>query len=565
MLELSLETIEIIAISKVILVLTILTSILIIKYGKNKPLLFTLLMTISISSFYIILSWPLKTMLWGNNGDEIFIGSFLSQVLKGNALNDFYYHDLPPFYPPLYFWCTGLISRFFTSNAVAANKIGVLSTLILWFSGIYLWLKIYYRFIKEKASDLITSKQWFWFTSPLLFFFLIDFNNIILKPYETLPALALVILLGIIAEAFSEKKWSLKHYLFFGISGGLLFLSYYFWWFIAIPALFTMALLSQNKKVNLLRTIAIGLIMFIISAIYLIPLFISYLNGIENWQALFFIPQDFSSFLPFMELSWKSIIIIIGIISLIIYRKRSFIKINILVILFSYIYQLVSILLFLNGGNAIQAAKPFLFLVTVSITTAASYLLIDLSNKHWHKISNEKQKVLIISTLIFSIAFLPMVGFIDDPAVREQIENDLKQPSAFYLAPKIENNIENYNEKTWLSSGIPEINVYLALHYYVAHNPHFSHHAAIYSERLDFIKKLSDSNQIEFIKLINESPIDALLLYKKPNTLDYPFFFWQDNYPNGGKELEINIKKEYLNSLNWEKAYEDSEWIIFLK
>lgn len=565
MLELSLETIEIIAISKIILVLTILISILIIKYGKNKPLLFTLLMTISVSSFYIVLSWPLKTMIWGNNGDEIFIGSFLSQVLKGNALNDFYYHDLPPFYPPLYFWCTGLISRFFTNNAVAANKIGVLSILILWFSGIYLWLKIYYRFIKEKASDLITSKQWFWFTSPLLFFFLIDFNDIILKPYETLPALALVILLGIIAEAFSEKKWSLKHYLFFGISGGILFLSYYFWWFIAIPALFTMALLNQNKKVNLLRTIAIGLIMFIISAIYLIPLFISYLNGIENWQALFFIPQDFSSFLPFMELSWKSIIIIIGIISLITYRKRSFIKINILLILFSYTYQLVSILLFLNGGNAIQAAKPFLFLVTVSITTAASYLLIDLSNKYWHKLSHEKQKILIISTLIFSIAFLPMVGFIDDPAVREQIENDLKQPSAFYLAPKIKNNIENYNEKTWLSSGIPEINVYLALHYYVAHNPHFSHHAAIYSERLNFIKELSDSNQIEFIKLINESPIDALLLYKEPNTLDYPFFFWQDNYPNGGKELEINIKKEYINSLNWKKAYEDSEWIIFLK
>ena len=158
-----------------------------------------------------------------------------------------------------------------------------------------------------------------------------------------------------------------------------------------------------------------------------------------------------------------------------------------------------------------------------------------------------------------------MTKFMDDVVLRSQLEKDLKTPSAFYLAPKIKESTPDYLERTWLSSGIPEINAYLPIHYFVAHNPHFSHHAAKYSERLEVVKELAKADVQKFSDIMNESEIDALLLYKEKDSSSYPLFFWQDNYPNGGKELKINILKENVDALGWDKAYEDKEWVIFLK
>lgn len=388
--ELSLQTINIIACSKIILLLVFILTILIARYKCNKPWLMSLLASIAVSGFYLVLSYPLQKMWWGNNGDEILVISFLSRVLSGNPLNDFYYRGLPQFYPPLYFWLTGFLSMPFTKNAINAAKIGIAATFFLWFVGIYLWQKIYYEYIKQTSQESISSNPWFWTAVPIILFFLLDFNDIILKPYEALPALALVLLAGMMAQEFSENKWTWKNYTFFGLSGGLLFLTYYFWWFIAIPALFVLILLSDKKKLNFFRMICVGAIMFVLSSVYLIPLFYSYLGGIENWQAIFFISKDFSAFLPFCDISWKTPLIIAGVIGLIIYHKKTFIKANIVILAFCYIYQFISIFLFIFGKKPLQAAKPFLFLGTAAIAVGCGYLIIELWKKFILPLSKEK-------------------------------------------------------------------------------------------------------------------------------------------------------------------------------
>lgn len=153
----------------------------------------------------------------------------------------------------------------------------------------------------------------------------------------------------------------------------------------------------------------------------------------------------------------------------------------------------------------------------------------------------------------------------DEPIAANQIENDLQKPAIYYLAQEIKKNAPDYLDKTWLSSGAPEINVYAPLHYFLAHNPHFSHPAAKYSERLSIIKKLSQTSPEEFKNEINQTPIDALLLYNGKNSATYPLFLWEDNYPNGGKETRIDIPKENISMLNWQKKYENWEWIIYIK
>ena len=396
MTELSLEIINIIAYSKILLLATFVVLLVLAIYFKKKVWLFSLLAGISASIFYYILAEPLNKMLWGNNGDEIFIISFLSQVLQGNPFNDFYYHGLPNFYPPLYFWVTGFVSRLFTTNAIVAAKIGVFCSLFLWFVGFYLWQKVYQLYISNRESE-IGKNKWLWFLYPLILFFLIDFNDIILKPYEVLPALFLVFLLGMISESFSLEKWSLKHYLFFGISGGILFLSYYFWWFVAIPALFAIALFSNRKLKSLVRVCGLGVVMFLVSAIYIVPLFLSYLGGMENWQALFFVPKDFSTFIPFASLfSWRALLIVVGIIGLIAFYKKKIIQSTILVLIFCYVYQFSNILLYISGGNPAQSAKPFLFLGSATIALGGGYFIIYLWKKYIFELSAQKRKLIII-------------------------------------------------------------------------------------------------------------------------------------------------------------------------
>lgn len=563
--ELSFQAINIIAYSKVILVIAFISFCLLIRH-KQKPWLFSLAASIFLTSFYLIFSWSFKKMWWGNNGDEIFIISFLSQVLHGNPLKDFYYNNLPTFYPPLYFWLTGLFSRLFTSNAITAAKIGVSLTFAFWFFGTFIWQKIYQVFVNRKiAINLFAKNGILLFIFPLIYFFLIDFNDIILKPYETLAALILAILLGFIAESFLQEKWNLREYLFFGISGALLFLSYYFWWFMAIPSLLILVLLSHEKLKNFIRLSSIGLIMIAISAIYIFPLFSSYLGGMENWQALFFIPADFSTFVSFSLFSWKGLLMLSGLIGLIMYRQENFFKANLILVICSYLYQFTSIVLYLSGANALQAAKPFLFLATASLALGAAKLFFELWQTYSKKLVEKNKFNIFLIILIFSVYFWPMVSFIDDPVARRQIDINQSFPSAFYLASNIKENVGDYYTRTWLSSGIPEINAYLNIHYFIAHNPHFSHPAALYSQRMALIKDLSLAEAQNFVNLINKSPIDALLLYKQDSSDYYPLFFWVDNYPNGGSEEIIKISKAGVELLNWSNVYEDREWLVLVK
>jgi hypothetical protein len=561
--ELSLVTVQIIAWSKILLFLSFLAIFyFIIKYPKSW--IFSLAFSFIFSVFYFILSFPLQTMWWGNNGDELFVLGYLGQNLFSSPFNDFYYHNLPVFYPPLYFWISGFFGKFFAQNAISLAKFGVMSALFIWFIGTFLWTKLYYKSIDVKKR-IITSNSWFWVLIPFIFFILMDFNDIILKPYETLPALFLVIYVGLFAEAIKEKKWKKKHFAFFGLTGGVLFLSFYFWWFVAILALFTLAFLSSSKYKNTIRIAIIGVIMFIFSAPYLIPLVASLLKGSENWQALCFVHQEFNTFLPFSTLSWKSLILLSGVLGLLLFYNKPFIKANLLLLFFTFLYQFINIVVFIVGGSPIQPAKQFLFLGSATLAVGSAYLVIWLWKRYITDFSLEKRNIIAIMALILSVTFWPMASFIDDPVVRNQIEKDLKAPRELDFSEKIKDQVPDYRDRTWLSSGMPVINAYIPLHYYIAHNPHFSHPASIYSERMSTISDLSLASDSDFVEIIEKTSINALLLYKNSQHDTYPLFFWQDNFLNGGKELLVEIPKSGVESLGWKKVYDDKDWVILLK
>lgn len=531
---------------------------------RPKPWLFAALLSVLAVTFYLLLVWPLQRMWWGNNGDEMFILAYLSQVLKGNPWNDYYYHNLPQFYPPLYFWVTGLVSRLFAANAITATKFGVAATFGLWFLGTFGVLRLFERRVATESKA--ENRSWWWVLIPLVFLFLLDFSDVFLKPYKTLPGLGVALWIGLFAREVVAKRWGARTYAFFGISGGLLFLTYYFWWFMAIPAMLVLALGAANRRTALVRFGGIGAIMLLLALPYILPLLLSYSGGMENWQAFYFHVDDFRTWLPFAVWDWRMPLALLGFSGLILLRRDPFVRGNLYLLGFAYLYQGLSVLLYLVGQHPLQAANPFKFLANATLAVGVVAAGQWFWDKHVAPRGEDVRRGTVAVLLVASLPLWPMTGFLDNDITHLRLVESLPPSQMAALAPKLAAAVPDWQARTWLTSGTPDLNAYLPIHYFVAHNPHFSHHAARYGERFEVVERLAAAGSpAQFVDVLSETPINALLFWKNDAPDHYPFFFWNDNYPNAAKEGKRTFSRAAVDGLGWTKAYEDTSWIIYVK
>lgn len=569
MTELSITAITIVAYSKAVFFIYVAGTICLL-WRRKGPLEHLILTTTAVVIFYVILSWPLKTMWWGNTGDENLILAFLTQVLHGNFYRDFYHAWLPPHYPPLYFWLTGSIARLFTVNAVQAAKVGVTLVLAVWFIMSNILKRLYEKTAPNTTDDNPIGTTWFWFLSPLLFLLMIDFDAIITKPYEVLSALLVVMATGLYARSLEAARWKSSHYIFFGLVGGILFMTFYFWFFIAFAALLVVTIISKERKRSLLRIGLTSLIIGVVASPYVVPLLFSYLRyGIENWQGHYFVPSDFATVIPW-DFSTLGLIALGGLMALLLESRRSaFIRSVLIVLAASYVYQFMGVAQFLSGMLPVVPSKPFPFLTDACLAIGAAYGACRLFQTYGHSFSLTAQKTLAVIVFVLLVSGMPFVRFIDTPKILAQLQHDIDSTADTSLAHAIVSSVPDYSEHTWLVSDTPAVNGLLPLSYYVSFNQHYSHHAAQFTRHFDLIKRLAMAQTPEqFNAIIDEgSPrkIDALALYSDPGSQDYQLFFWVDNYPNGGKEQVVSIPRSLIGSPAWSEKYTSSDWSIFTR
>lgn len=563
--EYSFETLYILAIAKLILFFSLAVFFLILFKG-NRPRHYAYLAGAAIFVFYFTLAYLLQKMWWGNNGDEVFIFAYLSKVLYSGFGADFYYQGLPNFYPPLYFWLTGFVSKLVTTSGITAAKIGVLFSILTLFIGGYLWPRFFWKKIwPGSQSQVVIRSEWFWALAPIIFFVMIDFDSFILKPFEAVSALFAAFLIGLLACSFELKKWRWPMYLFFGLSGASLFLAFYFWWFMLLPALLLVVFASRSVLANLFRLLAVGIIIALLSAVYWLPLVIAFArHGLENWQAVFFTPNYLFTFFPW-EFSLRGVIYLLGLAGLLFFRQSKFMRANLLLLAVCYAYQFFNLAYFISGGKPLQPFKSFLYLAPATLALGAAYLLIYVFGKKLAGLKTAQQKALASLLLIIFLPLLPLGKFIQEPLVLYQLEQDMGASKLYSLSQFIKNEVKGWDKINWLSSGTPDINAYLPLAYYLAHNPHFSHPAALYSKRMDNLKQLlSRAAPDEFAGQARQLNIGGLIVYNDPRLDYYPLFFWADNYPNGGQEIELKLAKDLISSQFWSKIYDSGGFAIYL-
>ncbi|NBX49785.1 hypothetical protein EBT25_07565 [bacterium] len=506
---------------------------------------------------------PGHTLLWGNQGDETFQIAFMERVIAGEPFSDFFYEGLSVFYPPLYFWIFGTLGRLFNWDGISAAQWGTMITYAL-LPLISVFFAKWCRWPEnEQKSALFLS------VATLL---CMNTEALLLKPYEVAAALLSVLWLWGFYKLLQSPTHRLR--IILGMTGGIIFLLYYFWFVLLIPAMIGLIIwlrpTGSSSKENALSFVSIGIIVTLISSPFLLPYLHDLITlGQENFQAMYFYHTDINIYAPWMAFTPAGILIIASLFSF--FRKEELTsaqKASLALGGSILLWHIVQMTVLATGGKSVMLSKPFLFLGTVTLFLPAVEWIAEMVEKKQVTHPKTVQRMLAAGILLTAPLF-PQGIFLEDIKIQDQLEqNKIKKTSAF-VAENIRVFIPDYKERTWLMSGLQDINGILPLTHYLAWNPHFSHPAAHWQTRLNNIKSISElSSATKVTQAFDERGIDALLLFKardeEGNTY-YPFFYEEDTWPNGAESRELRFEEEVISLQDWEVAHEDNEWKILLR
>ncbi len=537
---------------------------------------------------------PAHTLLWGNQGDETFQIAFMEKVISGHPFSDFFYANLSPFYPPLYFWIFGTLGRIFNWDGISAAQWGTIITYALLPLAAVVFAKLCKWTQREQLTALLLS------VATLLF---VPSEALLLKPYEAAAALFSVLWIYAFAKLLKEPSWRLRVIL--GISGGIIFLLYYFWFVLLIPAMIGLILWKQchlerserssclpehdarrflasleMTKGPTISFITIGIITTCIASPFLIPYLSNLITlGQENYQSVYFFPSDAHLYAPWFSLTFAGLLTIGSIITYVIRKPWTDTQKATLAITGSIIiWHLVQLVILATGEKSVMLSKPFLFLASIALMLPTiewvnekilrSTEVLPQDDTSRPQSPQSPQSLIIIAVILFA-PLLPSGLFLDDAKVQAQLEQNLLPHTSSFVAENIRVFVPDYANRTWLVSGLQDLNGMLPITHYLAWNPHFSHPAAHWGTRLEELKRISElTTAAEVTQSLDALGIDALLFYRatdESGNAYYPFFYEEDAWPNGTESKELRFDEKLINLEDWQVVHEDNEWIILIR
>lgn len=536
-------------------------------YKNWKKEYFLLCTGLCMAGAYYFLVRGSMAPLWGFTGDELFITALFEMAAHGPGWTDFAYIHLPPFYPPLFFAVFGAIGRLLDLNGVQIMKVANMAVFLLFpllFFSLQKWVWNKRGDKQEQMPGAVT-----WVIASLLLFALVDADAIILKQYEYVSA-ALTILWSLaVGLDIQKNQLTWKRLLLYGITGGILFLWFYFWLFFAAIAISLFLLFSKEKTplVAYGKLAGIGLISFIIALPYLFPLFSSYVQfGAENWQLGFTDVSRLASLPFFSPITLRSIVVLVGMFVLFLFWKKPWMRFLLILFLTPYIWQFLGLSTILFFDSPLQEGKGFHFWNDVIIAIGFGYgveqALDYFSEKSWFR----PKKVGLSFLGLFLLSLYLIFGYFPDhPAIHKTLLVNRGMSKEFislitYL------NTKQAQETITLQSGISGIHAYVPLDSFIFFNIHESHPAAQFSERTLVLQDMERANDAAtFYKLSQKNPfgpIRRMVFYKTPYNF-YAVYLHQDNYPNGIKELQIRFPKKFFTPEYFTVAHESKTYVVF--
>ncbi len=531
-----------------------------------------------------IILLPAHTLLWGNQGDEAFQIAFMEKVISGHPFTDFFYAHLSPFYPPLYFWIFGTIGRLFNWDGIVAAQWGTILTYAFLPLAALVFAKLCRWTTQEQRTVLFLS---------IATLFCIPAEALLLKPYEAAAALLSVLWIVAFTKVLREPSWRLR--IILGVTGGVIFLTYYFWFVLLIPAMVGLIVfrhaghrsgIHRNQEndgsrveprmtQDALSFITIGIIVTTMAMPFLIPYIIDFARfGHENYQATYFFPTDADLYAPWLSLSLAGLLALGSLVTYIAKRTWSDAQIASLALLGSiFAWHGVQLIVLAFGGKPIMLSKPFLFLGSIALFLPAVEYMNEKIDKQLGALGPSYRQGLLprilIATILMISPLLPNGLFLDDPKIQTQLEQNLLPQTSAFVAENIRIFVPDYADRTWLVSGLQDLNGTLPFTHYLAWNPHFSNPAAHWGSRLEELQRISHlSSAAETTQAFDDLGINALLFYRATDEQEnpyYPFFYEEDAWPNGTESRELRFDEKLISLEDWQVAHEDNEWRVLLR
>ena len=356
-----------------------------------------------------------------------------------------------------------------------------------------------------------------------------------------------------------------------GTIGSLIFQTFYFWFFIGGVSVFVDIALQKlfldysNQKVLIILKNKF-VVLFgtaLLSAYYWIPyLYSMYSTG--GWNQLH--ARDFSLSNVFLAFSFFSfdlqgVLLLIGAIYLIFTFRSDKVSFGLLTMLMStYLFMVIGYVavIFDNPLKANIGMRLVPAILAISFLRFVGYLW---KHKVWekHKIENGR---LIFEILLISISLYigqNYVHHIIDEGVT--LANETKYPEEFLgIFHKIFG-YENQDKVMFADASYSGLATYLPIYTFVSPNAHYSHPAALFHERIEFINKLAelDDSTLFAAAIMNNkySKIDYILLEPEGNF--YRYKYGDDDFPFGRKSMTIHFPQylfdDFFFDVNFEKYF----------
>jgi len=531
---------------------------LIIIIKRPKPIWLILLLSIVAGGGFAILMNDRGLPWWGLLGDEAFIGAAITKAWHGIYWSDFYYANLPPFYPPLYFWTVGFFGQLFNLPPIGAMNAGVAMSLFLLPIVIYVGIRLL-------PSQFIAEQKWFAFLAAGFTFIVSEWIGFLSKPFEFLTAAITIIwVLHVVTYAKNNKTKFTPIAL--GIIGALIIWTYYFWMIFAIVAIALVGIkyAPQNRKqwYGKLATI------FGISSLLSSPFWITLLHGAfvggEAWQASWFTQQDLIPFATLLH-GLPAIVALIGIGTVITFRKKIIpftLGMIFLAPLLWWVTNLITLSIF---EVAFIPTKAMHFISAYALAFAAAWG----TARAMSRITAAFSARAFLATLFIIFLFFVPSGlfaykFGNDHITSLTQSKETKEIIDFLAS------IDHIQNKTALVSEQPLIVGQIPLNIFLSFNMHFTHPQANWSERYLVVHEMATAlTPEEFAGIAKNNSIDLLVLTKnearstKHENLNYQLFLWRDKFPNGGYDQTISFPASLVSEKYWIKLFENKQFAVW--
>ncbi len=333
---------------------------------------------------------------WGDNGYRL---AMVIKMMKYNYFADAYMKDLTSMYPPLWFYISALYAKILGLEAWQTLKFNYWLVFL-----IYPWL-VYFSWkplVSRAAAAAVTVATVFFAHAHLNYIYYEHMSAVLFIPWW-------LYFFEDAQDKFIGRRINAKWMLIAILIGSAIFMTYYYWFFIAVVTfpLTTAARYIKTRSFadllyNLRYKILIGLGVAIITSVYWLPLLISgFKYGFISYQAKWFW-IGYTGFISGWESEIVAFLFFAGVFSAAyLWDKWKHAKIA-YYLLGAALLVIVDRLINLGGGSA-QTRKVNEFLHVITITPLA-IACVDIWQRLRDKVNVRRGMVAIVVTLAFWVS-----------------------------------------------------------------------------------------------------------------------------------------------------------------